>query len=78
VVAGRDYFMQTETGPLGQITIRKVYYTPEQLASRNELFAPTSRPADPLLGAVESRWPKLTTAQRAVVLEHVKSLSNEK
>jgi hypothetical protein len=71
----KDYYVQTQTGPHGQITSsRKVYYTPEQKAARNEALG-LAGPSDPKLVELEDLWPKLTEEQRAAVLNSARQMA---
>jgi len=74
----KDSYLKTEVGPHGQIVSQKrVQLSPEQQASRNEAFG-YGAPTEPTLVELEAMWPKLTTEQRASLLETAKQMSTPK
>lgn len=77
-VAPTDHYTRTETGPHGQVTIKKVYYTPEEQAARQEAqrYA-NSRPEDSQMRAIEQLWPRLTEQQKDAVLRSVQQMAGQ-
>lgn len=69
--------IEVVAGQQGQTEIRKVPYTPEEIAQRERprMVIATTMPSDPDLATLESLWPTLAPADRTAILDLAKRLS---
>lgn len=71
----RDYRVETRMDAHGRPTMKKVQYTPEELAARDAAmgYAPR-KPVDPDLASIEEIWSKLTLEQRQELLRTARGM----
>jgi hypothetical protein len=80
----QDYRVEVTPGQQGPAEVRRVPFTPEERAARDRelkvraaLAQKQEVAADPDLTTLESLWPKLSTTDRAAILERVKQASGQ-